>query len=122
MDLDLGKVGTVRIGTVGLREGRTRIQFRRIHSRTLRQIGEADRAIGAGDSHEAIADLEVAGAGLQRLGRDLLQLAAEVAGGAFDADAADLQALSQRLFESDEAREGILSFLEKRPPAWAIPE
>jgi enoyl-CoA hydratase len=30
-----------------------------------------------------------------------------------------LQALSQRLFESDEAREGILAFLQKRPPAWA---
>ena len=39
----------------------------------------------------------------------------------FDADAAGLQALSQRLFESDEAREGIQSFLEKRPPAW-VPE
>jgi len=39
---------------------------------------------------------------------------------AFDREAADLQALSQRLFESDEAREGVLSFLEKRPPAWAV--
>jgi enoyl-CoA hydratase len=37
---------------------------------------------------------------------------------AFDAEAAGLQALSQRLFESDEAREGVLSFLEKRPPVW----
>ena len=36
----------------------------------------------------------------------------------FDADAESLQALSQRLFASDEAREGVLSFLEKRPPAW----
>ena len=40
---------------------------------------------------------------------------------AFDAGAEDMQALSQRLFESDEAREGILSFLEKRPPRWAAP-
>jgi enoyl-CoA hydratase len=32
------------------------------------------------------------------------------------ADAA--QALSQRLFESDEAREGMLAFLQKRRPAW----
>jgi enoyl-CoA hydratase len=39
---------------------------------------------------------------------------------AFDSDAADLQALSQRLFESEEAREGIASFLEKRPPAWVM--
>jgi enoyl-CoA hydratase len=30
-----------------------------------------------------------------------------------------LQALSQRLFESSEAREGMRAFLEKRPPAWA---
>ena len=37
----------------------------------------------------------------------------------FAADADALQALSQRLFSSDEAREGILSFLQKRPPAWA---
>jgi enoyl-CoA hydratase len=37
----------------------------------------------------------------------------------FSEDADVLQALSQRLFSSDEAREGILSFLQKRPPAWA---
>jgi enoyl-CoA hydratase len=41
---------------------------------------------------------------------------------AFDTEATTLQALSQRLFESDEAREGILSFLEKRPPAWVVAE
>ena len=35
------------------------------------------------------------------------------------ADGADaMQALSQRLFESEEAREGMLSFLEKRPARW----
>jgi enoyl-CoA hydratase len=37
---------------------------------------------------------------------------------AFASDAAALQALSQRLFESDEAREGLLSFIEKRPARW----
>jgi enoyl-CoA hydratase len=36
----------------------------------------------------------------------------------FAEHADDLQALSQRLFESDEAREGILAFLQKRPPRW----
>lgn len=41
--------------------------------------------------------------------------------GRFAAGAAGLQALSQRLFESDEAREGILAFLQKRPPRWAPP-
>jgi enoyl-CoA hydratase len=37
---------------------------------------------------------------------------------AFTARAEDMQALSQRLFESDEAREGILAFLQKRAPRW----
>jgi enoyl-CoA hydratase len=37
----------------------------------------------------------------------------------FDAHAEQMQALSARLFGSDEAREGILSFLQKRPPSWA---
>ena len=31
---------------------------------------------------------------------------------------ADLAALSARLFDSDEAREGMRAFLERRPPAW----
>lgn len=38
---------------------------------------------------------------------------------AFDRLAEPMQALSQRLFSSDEAREGITAFLQKRPPAWA---
>lgn len=37
----------------------------------------------------------------------------------FDAGAEAMQSLSQRLFESDDAREGITAFLEKRPPRWA---
>lgn len=37
---------------------------------------------------------------------------------AFGARAEQMQALSQRLFESDEAREGMRAFLEKRPPSW----
>lgn len=32
---------------------------------------------------------------------------------------ADVQAQSERLFGSDEAREGMLAFLQKRPPRWA---
>jgi enoyl-CoA hydratase len=39
---------------------------------------------------------------------------------AFDADADRIQALSQSLFESAQAREGMQAFLEKRPPAWAL--
>ena len=38
---------------------------------------------------------------------------------ALSAGAEEMQALSARLFGSDEAREGMLSFLEKRPPRWA---
>ncbi|MDQ6850634.1 MAG: enoyl-CoA hydratase family protein [Actinomycetota bacterium] len=37
---------------------------------------------------------------------------------ALTSQAATVQALSQRLFESAEAREGMTAFLEKRPPAW----
>jgi enoyl-CoA hydratase len=36
----------------------------------------------------------------------------------FAADSEAMRALSQRLFESDEAREGMRAFLEKRPPRW----
>ena len=37
----------------------------------------------------------------------------------FDRDAERLAELSARLFVSEEAREGMLSFLEKRSPRWA---
>lgn len=37
----------------------------------------------------------------------------------FDADAEHLLEQSARLFASDEAREGMTAFLEKRPPRWA---
>lgn len=37
----------------------------------------------------------------------------------FDRDADDLAALSARLFASEEAQEGIASFMERRPPRWA---
>jgi enoyl-CoA hydratase len=37
----------------------------------------------------------------------------------FAAQAGDVQAQSARLFGSEEAREGIMAFLQKRPPRWA---
>jgi enoyl-CoA hydratase len=46
-----------------------------------------------------------------------LTTAAVLAG--FDRDADRLTEESARLFVSDEAREGMLAFLEKRPPRWA---
>jgi enoyl-CoA hydratase len=39
---------------------------------------------------------------------------------AFDDRAADLAALSARLFATDEAREGMQAFLEKRSPSWVL--
>jgi enoyl-CoA hydratase len=39
---------------------------------------------------------------------------------AFDRDAADLTALSARLFASADAREGMTAFLERRDPSWAL--
>ncbi len=37
----------------------------------------------------------------------------------FGAQAQEMRALSARLFASDEAREGMSAFLQKRPPRWA---
>jgi enoyl-CoA hydratase len=39
---------------------------------------------------------------------------------AFDRDADELTEQSARLFVSEEAREGMLAFLQKRPPNWAV--
>jgi enoyl-CoA hydratase len=39
----------------------------------------------------------------------------------FDRNAERLSVDSARLFVSDEAREGMLAFLQKRPPSWASP-
>lgn len=39
----------------------------------------------------------------------------------FEAGATQMQRLSADLFASDEAREGITAFLQKRPPSWAVP-
>ncbi|MCW7942394.1 enoyl-CoA hydratase [Streptomyces hygroscopicus] len=39
---------------------------------------------------------------------------------AFDRDAADLTALSARLFSSPQAREGMTAFLERRDPIWVV--
>jgi enoyl-CoA hydratase len=46
-------------------------------------------------------------------------LTTRTARAAFAQRSADVQELSARLFASPEAREGMLAFLEKRPPRWA---
>ncbi|MGW0912234.1 enoyl-CoA hydratase family protein [Streptomyces sp. NPDC002784] len=38
----------------------------------------------------------------------------------FDRDAADLTALSARLFSAPQAREGMTAFLERRDPSWVV--
>src|SRR5665213_4325089 len=88
IDLDLGDVGTVRKGAVGAGECRARAQLRRIGARPPGQIGKTDRAIGAGDPHGAVADLQIANAGFQRLGGDLPQIGAKLVRRALDADPA----------------------------------
>ena len=77
IDLDFGQMRAVGIGAVGAGEGRAGVQLRRIDAGRFGQIGKADRAIGAGDPHDAVADLEIAGAGFQRFGGDLPQVRAE---------------------------------------------
>ena len=61
-------------------------QLRRIG--LLCEISERDRAVGAGDTHNTIVDLEVGRAGFERFGRDLAKLRAKLAGRPLDADAA----------------------------------
>jgi enoyl-CoA hydratase len=76
---------------------------------------------------ENAADVEATVAGLVsdlRRGSPLglaaskaLTTAAVLAG--FDRDAERLSVASARMFVSDEAREGMLAFLQKRPPSWS---
>ncbi|MEB3031640.1 enoyl-CoA hydratase family protein [[Mycobacterium] nativiensis] len=76
----------------------------------------------------AAEDVEAAVAGLVgdlRLGSPqglaaskALTTAAVLAG--FDRDAERLSVASARMFVSDEAREGMLAFLQKRPPSWSL--
>jgi enoyl-CoA hydratase len=76
--------------------------------------------MAADDVDAAVAALvaEIGRASPQgRAASKALTTAAVLAG--FDRDAERLAAESARLFVSDEAREGMLSFLEKRPPRWA---
>src|SRR5437899_9669005 len=81
-------MGAVRIGAVGAGDRRAGIELRWIDGRTLREVSKADRAVGTGDANDAVADLEIAGAGLERLSGNLAQVRAELMRGALDADAA----------------------------------
>ena len=89
---------------------------------------DAETAERIGMITEACADLDAGlGALLEQLRASSPQGLAETkpittqkARAAFQAQGEAMQELSARLFGSDEAREGILSFLEKRPPNWAV--
>jgi enoyl-CoA hydratase len=79
--------------------------------------------IAADDVDTAVASLvaDVGRASPQGLAASKALTTAAVLEG-FDRDAERLSADSARLFVSDEAREGMLAFLQKRPPRWAAPE
>ncbi|WP_343601158.1 enoyl-CoA hydratase family protein [Mycobacterium sp.] len=89
----------------------------------------AAEAAAIGLITQAVDDVDAAVAGLVAdVGRGspqgltaskALTTAAVLAG--FDRDAERLSMDSARLFVSDEAREGMLAFLQKRPPSWAGP-
>ena len=88
------------------------------HAATAAEIGLITMA--ADDVDAAVASLvaDVGRASPQGLAASkALTTAALLAG--FDRDAERLAAESAQLFVSDEAREGMLAFLQKRPPRWA---
>lgn len=78
--------------------------------------------IAADDVDAAVAKLvaEIGRGSPQGLAASKALTTAAVLDG-FDRDARRLTEESARLFVSDEAREGMLAFLQKRPPSWAPP-
>ena len=78
--------------------------------------------IAADDADAAVAKLvaDVGRGSPQGLAASKALTTAAVLDG-FDRDAERLSEESARLFVSDEAREGMLAFLQKRPPSWAAP-
>jgi enoyl-CoA hydratase/carnithine racemase len=87
-------------------------------ARTAAEIGLI--TLAADDADAAVAQLisEVSKGSPQGLAASKALTTAAVLAG-FDRDAERLGAESARLFVSDEAREGMLAFLQKRPPSWA---
>jgi enoyl-CoA hydratase len=76
-------------------------------------------SVAADDVEAAVAGLvaDIGRASPQGLAASKALTTAAVLDG-FDRDAEQLSADSARLFVSDEAREGMLAFLQKRPPRW----
>jgi len=90
-------------------------------------VFDADEAVAAGVITAAVddvdAEVERLCASLRQCSPQGLREGKQVLNRAvrqeFDERAEQMQQLSARLFASDEAREGMLAFLEKRPPRWA---
>jgi enoyl-CoA hydratase len=88
---------------------------------TAAAIGLITMAVNTGaDVETAVASLvaDIGRASPQGLAASKALTTAAILEG-FDRDAERLAAESARLFVSDEAREGMLAFLQKRPPQWA---
>ncbi|WP_062541796.1 enoyl-CoA hydratase family protein, partial [Mycobacterium celatum] len=77
--------------------------------------------MAADDVEAAVASLvgELRHGSPQGLAASKALTTAQVLAG-FDRDAERLSVDSARLFVSEEAREGMLAFLQKRPPRWAV--
>jgi enoyl-CoA hydratase len=88
---------------------------------TAAEIGLITMA--AEDVDAAVASLvaDISSASPQGLAASKALTTAAILDG-FDRDAERLSADSARLFVSDEAHEGMLAFLQKRPPQWAAQE
>jgi methylglutaconyl-CoA hydratase len=139
MDLSVGLVDAkfgfteVRIGVAPamisvlclpkLREADARAAFlrgRRFTGAEAAEMGIINEAVAPDELDAAVeaivADLLLAGPGALAASKRLL---AEVPAMAVDDAFAWTQQLSSELFRSDEAREGMAAFLEKRRPPWA---
>lgn len=86
------------------------------------RTGLVTQAVPADDFDEALASVlgDLAKASPQGLRETKALLNRELLA-RIDRDGPDLAALSARLFGSDEGREGMLAFRERRAPLWAIP-
>jgi enoyl-CoA hydratase/carnithine racemase len=89
---------------------------------------EADRAREMGLVHKVVSDESLAGAATKWAAtiagnaplsvRAMKQMIARVISGAFEVEHKDLDELGNRVRASQDAREGVRAFLEKRKPVW----
>ena len=87
-------------------------------ARTAAEIGLVTMAVDDVDAAVAALVADIGRGSPQGLAASKALTTAAVLEG-FERDAERLTELSARLFVSEEAREGMLAFLQKRPPSWA---